>query len=1032
MISRITTTHPSFAKLQKTERTFLSLITNKRGNVEAAVRLQNAQKLLAAVQKGVICDETAITNALSPLTSHPTLGTLSAQILAELNPAPVLPPTPPIINPPPQASVIINFLPEEPEPPTVKNPGLSQPAPVKPSLPVKPAPAHPGRALAMLKWTGLILSGPIWLLPYLAYKLVAGLYRLATPKMPAHAATTKGALYTPLNIGFGLGGYCSVGGRENNEDAAAIDIDGPKKTRSLYLRLVDGIGGHNGGETAADIVTHKTRQAYLGRSPRKPFDAAEALVLTDQAIKDRAAKNLALEKMGATAATLFIEGKTAQVAWVGDARLYILREGDLILITPDNHLHTAVYRNDKNVPDLYINGKLNSEYSFNGADAAAYHEFTRTDSGSTNVITTALGLLPQTTVTDPDARLAAQKENISHRQIALRPGDTVLLSSDGLHGFIPFDELRGLLRNNTHLPAAARARLLAETALDYMKAAGKEGDNATAIIADLVDDKNGGITFRPTAAKAAVQLILPGEKNPTRIAQDTATYYADDAATLRSVELNELKKFRGDFFPAGTTVYFSPEGKLSGFRLAADQLIAGTNFPAGTRLWVDDQEELTGARLGQNWHLPAGLDVKTGSYLFYEKGKLISAELFGQHILFGLSHPHRTNLSFKDDKVTIRLKLGGNKSKNVGGINYEAKSSLTYDLGKLTVAVFYGSLTLPHFTEPVPDGSRLIFSPNGDLEKIKISAPLRVFDKSDPQVYDEYPAGSTIIFDNGRKEIASIIIGDRMNDAALGSQFWLNENQAISAIKYNQPLTLFGVDFVPGATVQFNNGRPLSITPAADLVLGNFTIGAGLKLDINKDNESFVITVPADATKLADRLNAYTDLPVGSQLEILGNGMVYSITPAAEWEGIVANNTVYYYPNGQRDFMVIRSPQEIGGYRFAPSTDPLFFNGQGGLTPDSIARGVKVKTTQPEPPTPPTRFALAPAYDINDVKSVRTYLRALGALADIEGELTTEEEAIVNQENTRLAEIKQRYGSDQWINMQCLAARTKILELLMS
>ncbi|MBU1867565.1 MAG: hypothetical protein KKD13_03720, partial [Candidatus Margulisbacteria bacterium] len=57
VIARITTSHPSYTRFSKIERTYLSLVTNKSGKVDLSVRIENAQKLLAAVQKGIVCNE---------------------------------------------------------------------------------------------------------------------------------------------------------------------------------------------------------------------------------------------------------------------------------------------------------------------------------------------------------------------------------------------------------------------------------------------------------------------------------------------------------------------------------------------------------------------------------------------------------------------------------------------------------------------------------------------------------------------------------------------------------------------------------------------------------------------------------------------------------------------------------------------------------------------------------------------------------------------------------------------------------------
>ena len=461
---------------------------------------------------------------------------------------------------------------------------------------------------------------------------------------------------------------------------------------------------------------------------------------------------------------------------MGDTRLYLLRGGELILQTVDNHEHTLQWGSSNGVLPRMVNPNGAIAYPFTPAESADYHEYTRAAGG---------GIL------NPLGHLVGP-ENVSRATIEIKPGDTLLLSTDGLHGFIPFDVLQGLLKHNAHLPADERSRLLAETALDYMKAAGKEGDNATAIVADLVADKKGGLTFNP------------------KVTANSNTYHA--SGQLRSKVLAGPESIHNFSFSAGTVVYYDEAGKADGVLLNTGVNLDGQTFPAGTRLWFDGNGAISAARISRSLSVK-GLDLNAGSYLFYHDGNLTGAELFGQHDIFGVSHPHRTMIFFDNGTVRVKLKLNNGDTRTVNGIDYGKKSELVYSIyGQLTEARFFGSLTLSHFTAPVPPSSQLFFATNGDIEKIRTNGPLSVFGT-------EYPAGSTLILDNANQRVASVIIGADMGETKAGAQLFVNGIGETSAVKYNQEIEVLGVKFANGVVRKWTTGNEVVI-PSTDLTIG--------------------------------------------------------------------------------------------------------------------------------------------------------------------------------------------------------------------
>ncbi len=178
--------------------------------------------------------------------------------------------------------------------------------------------------------------------------------------------------------------------RENNEDAIVS---------SDRLALVaDGMGGHPGGEIAANVVAGVVPAVFTGQS----VDELEAAVrAANWAIRDRAVAQPGLEGMGTTicAAGLLTDGHIALVN-VGDSRAYLWHEGALTQLTQD-HSVTA---------ELIERGELREE-------EAAQHPYY-------GILTRALGVGPDV--------------EIDRRTLAVEEGDRIVVCSDGL-----FNELSG-------------------------------------------------------------------------------------------------------------------------------------------------------------------------------------------------------------------------------------------------------------------------------------------------------------------------------------------------------------------------------------------------------------------------------------------------------------------------------------------------------------------------------------------------------------------------------------------------------------
>ena len=188
--------------------------------------------------------------------------------------------------------------------------------------------------------------------------------------------------------------------REVNEDSFLVD-----DALSLYL-VADGMGGHAGGAFASRAASAAFRDEFRKRagdvlpdSPELRIDAIssrmiDAITVASVTVFERALVDASLSGMGTTLSALhFFEGK-AFVVHVGDSRVYLSRDRNLLQVSEDHSL----------VSDQLRVGLLTPEEA-------------RT-SPLRNVITRSVGFSRDV---EPDLFV-----------LPVEPGDRFLLCSDGL------------------------------------------------------------------------------------------------------------------------------------------------------------------------------------------------------------------------------------------------------------------------------------------------------------------------------------------------------------------------------------------------------------------------------------------------------------------------------------------------------------------------------------------------------------------------------------------------------------------------
>ncbi len=217
--------------------------------------------------------------------------------------------------------------------------------------------------------------------------------------------------------------------REINQDSYGTQ-DLPQAT---LLIVCDGMGGHAAGEVASRLGVDTMIATFAADAP------PDAALRNSFIAANRAIYSEGRGGMGTTGvAALFADGQL-HVANVGDSRAYLVREGQIEQISRDHSF----------VSDQVAAGLMTAEQA-------------RT-SNVRNIITRALGYQPEV--------------QVDIFSLALRPGDTVLLSSDGMHGLIEDSEIAEV---SSMLPPEEAAQRLVDTA----NARGGP-DNITVVIAQV-------------------------------------------------------------------------------------------------------------------------------------------------------------------------------------------------------------------------------------------------------------------------------------------------------------------------------------------------------------------------------------------------------------------------------------------------------------------------------------------------------------------------------------------------------------------
>jgi len=237
-------------------------------------------------------------------------------------------------------------------------------------------------------------------------------------------------------------------GRRGGENEDSMGWD---EAKALWF-VADGMGGHASGDVASRIV----KETLLAKADSPLTDA---LASAHEALLKAAAENPAYNNMGSTAVVVRMGQGHGEIAWVGDSRAYLWRNGALLGVTRD-HSFLELLREQQPLSEEELRSHPHR-----------------------NLVTQTIGIgTPNPSVND----------------LPLRTGDWLLLCSDGLNDELDDGEIAEALKTHPEVEAASDALIAAALAKG-----GK--DNVSVVIVEY--DGPDGVSSRPSMRQIVMRWL---------------------------------------------------------------------------------------------------------------------------------------------------------------------------------------------------------------------------------------------------------------------------------------------------------------------------------------------------------------------------------------------------------------------------------------------------------------------------------------------------------------------------------------------
>ncbi len=241
------------------------------------------------------------------------------------------------------------------------------------------------------------------------------------------------------------------------------------------MAVADGMGGENAGEMASALAVEAIKE-FFSNLPPEPFAGEgevtecirQAIMFAHVRIVEYSRRYPECEGMGTTIMMAWVIGHTAYVGWSGDSRCYLYRQDEGLSILSNDH--SVVW-------ELVMSGQLNED------EAESHPE--------SHIITQSLG----------DSRHPPRPDVLVQ---PMRPGDKLLLCSDGLNGMLTSAQIHAIISRNEPLGDLCK---------EFIETANRQGgeDNITVVLLEVLPENNGS---KPLLASAAAE---PGKTSDVLI-----------------------------------------------------------------------------------------------------------------------------------------------------------------------------------------------------------------------------------------------------------------------------------------------------------------------------------------------------------------------------------------------------------------------------------------------------------------------------------------------------------------------------------
>lgn len=212
--------------------------------------------------------------------------------------------------------------------------------------------------------------------------------------------------------------------REGNEDyIGCVAAESPEQARShgwLFV-LADGVGGHDLGEVASKTAVESVEAGFRESNAGEPHGALLSRLVQTANMRVFDAGRAAAPGGASMASTIVVcalRYDRAAIAHVGDSRCYLVRRGQIALLTRD---HTVANEHVRL-------GLLSAEEA--------------REASTSHILSRSLG-----------NALTVNVETSEHQVFA---GDVIVLCSDGLHNLVPPSEIAAIAGHGSDLAVSAK------------------------------------------------------------------------------------------------------------------------------------------------------------------------------------------------------------------------------------------------------------------------------------------------------------------------------------------------------------------------------------------------------------------------------------------------------------------------------------------------------------------------------------------------------------------------------------------------